>query len=107
MLAPRTPTADGIGTVLVYPGAVLRSNTVVPMALLSAHVAGGCGVGVHGLAYALVASWICVQPITMCPDAVGSCSIGVAKSGLLDEQLPLATLNQLAPPSLVRLVAPY
>ena len=69
MLAPRTPTADGIGLVLVYPGAVLRSNTVVPMALLSAHVAGGCAAGVHGLAYALVASWICVQPITMCPDS--------------------------------------
>src|SRR5438105_12029285 len=108
MFAPRTPSAEGM--LLLFPdGAVPRSKTVLKGLLLTAQVlAGAPGGTVQGLAYALVASCTWVHPSTTCPGMVGSCSSDVENSELVESPPHEgAMLNQLLPPSLVRLVWPY
>src|SRR5579884_2904634 len=105
MFAPRTPTAEGMLLVLP-PGAVPRLNTLVNGLLYVLQVGSR-----QVLAYACVASWICVQPMTTCPGMVGSCSIGVANSALLESHVAMPAWlvsvgNQLLPPSLVALAVP-
>src|SRR5581483_12019556 len=100
MALPRTPTADGMLLVLP-PGAVPRLKTLVKGLLLVAQTGSA-----QVLTKPWVASWTWVQPITMCPGVVGSCSIGVANSAVLDPQtaMPAWLVSvgpQVVPPSLV------
>src|SRR5579884_1174261 len=105
MLAPRTPTADGM--LFVFPpGAVPRSNTWTKGLVYVLQVGS-----TQVLAYPWVASCTWVQPITMCPGVVGSCSMGVEKSAVLELHVLLpawsvSVRNQVLPPSLVPLTTP-
>src|SRR5579884_35678 len=127
MLAPRTPTAEGMLHTQVevlhvvlrstgWPGAVARprSNTVVQGLLVSwhsnglapagaeqglVHIGASVGLPLESVLAPSPASEIWVQPATTWPSTVGSCSKAVANwaSALLPEQLGPIEYQSLPP----------